>query len=499
MKFLCLDCDEVMEFAERQIPGDGTLAAVFKCGSCDREMAMLTNPMETQLVSSMGVKIGGREVPTQPMELARTSLEGGRDDAFVLSEDIPLASGESPIRGEGAERRRGRRGPHCVDVGGHRPARTSAQLRPGNGEADLHRLGTREGRFGDHARKHGPGSRGVGPGRYVGLFGATELSFTYPSGRKGLGKVSLKGAPGDRVVVMGPNGSGKSTLLRLVSTELPSRPGTLELFGEACGPTRRDFRKKRELRKRIGIVQDTSVHVEDLTGMENGLLFAELYGLPRTEALEAFAALFTSLGLDDALHVPHEGVLVRNEEEAAHRGGFGPRPRPAHNGRARARPGSTFAGSSPSNTRGAFGEGRVHARRHQRTRFGPGAGHNGGPSPRRRGRRARQPRGASGQGRQRHTNRSAPCRFSAGRSPQRLTPPLTGLPSDIVSLRRLPGRIIAESRSGSHVLPQLVGAVLAAGLKIERVEIREPDLTDVFMLFTGQALGPARPTSSTGL
>lgn len=94
MKFLCVDCDDVMAFAERQIPGDGTLAAVFTCGSCGREMAMLTNPMETQLVSSMGVKIGGREVPAQPMELARTSLEDGRDDAFVLSEDIPLASGE---------------------------------------------------------------------------------------------------------------------------------------------------------------------------------------------------------------------------------------------------------------------------------------------------------------------------------------------------------------------------------------------------------------------
>ena len=97
MKFLCVDCDHVMDFAERQIPGDGTLAAVFTCASCDREVAMLTNPMETQLISSMGVKIGGREVPAQPMELARTSLEGGRDDAFALSEDIPLASGESAL------------------------------------------------------------------------------------------------------------------------------------------------------------------------------------------------------------------------------------------------------------------------------------------------------------------------------------------------------------------------------------------------------------------
>ena len=95
MKFLCVECDKVMDFAERQIPGDGTLAAVFTCGSCDREIAMLTNPMETQLISSLGVKIGGREVPAQPMELARTSLEGGRDDAFVLSEDIKLASGEA--------------------------------------------------------------------------------------------------------------------------------------------------------------------------------------------------------------------------------------------------------------------------------------------------------------------------------------------------------------------------------------------------------------------
>jgi len=68
-------------------------------------------------------------------------------------------------------------------------------------------------------------------------------------------------------------------------------------------------------------------------------------------------------------------------------------------------------------------------------------------------------------------------------------PAFEGLPADVVSIRQLPGRIIAESRSGSDVLPQLVGAVLAAGLKIERVEIREPDLTDVFTFFTGQALG----------
>tara|TARA_B100001245_G_C22479240_1_gene244465 strand:- start:15 stop:476 length:462 start_codon:yes stop_codon:yes gene_type:complete len=86
MKFLCISCDTVMDFVERQIPGDGTLAAVFECGSCNKEVAMLTNPMETQLVSSMGVKIGGREVPAQPMELSRTSMEGGKAEVFEVPE-----------------------------------------------------------------------------------------------------------------------------------------------------------------------------------------------------------------------------------------------------------------------------------------------------------------------------------------------------------------------------------------------------------------------------
>ena len=104
MKFLCLGCDQVMSFAERQIPGDGTLVAVFRCPSCEREMAMLTNPYETQLVSGLGIKIGGRTVPEQPLELLRTSLEGGRADAFdeggspraaTLAGDVPRPDGST--------------------------------------------------------------------------------------------------------------------------------------------------------------------------------------------------------------------------------------------------------------------------------------------------------------------------------------------------------------------------------------------------------------------
>jgi len=83
MKFLCLRCDEVMAFAERQLPGDGTMAAVFGCPGCGHEMAMLTNPMETRLVSSLGVRVGGRAVPEQPLEMTRSALTDARPDAFA--------------------------------------------------------------------------------------------------------------------------------------------------------------------------------------------------------------------------------------------------------------------------------------------------------------------------------------------------------------------------------------------------------------------------------
>jgi len=85
MKFLCVSCDAVMGFAERQLPGDGTMAAVFSCPSCGREVAMLTNPMETQLVASLGVKVGGRTIDEQPFELIRQNVAGG-GDVFVDSD-----------------------------------------------------------------------------------------------------------------------------------------------------------------------------------------------------------------------------------------------------------------------------------------------------------------------------------------------------------------------------------------------------------------------------
>ncbi len=82
MKFLCIDCDAQMHFEERQQPGDGTFAAAFACPTCGRRVALLANPMETQLVNSLGVKIGGRTLDPEPMEHIRTNV-AGRADAFT--------------------------------------------------------------------------------------------------------------------------------------------------------------------------------------------------------------------------------------------------------------------------------------------------------------------------------------------------------------------------------------------------------------------------------
>ncbi len=104
MKFLCIECDAVMTFAERELPGDGTLAAVFECPDCGREMAMLTNPMETKLVSGLGIEVGGRTVPDQPLELVRSSVATGDENAFA---DRPLTAGTVRWSEAAAERLQG--------------------------------------------------------------------------------------------------------------------------------------------------------------------------------------------------------------------------------------------------------------------------------------------------------------------------------------------------------------------------------------------------------
>src|SRR3954453_2867526 len=58
MKFLCVPCDSPMTLQTVGPPEGGSLSIVYSCPECGYEMAMLTNAYETQIVRSMGVRIG---------------------------------------------------------------------------------------------------------------------------------------------------------------------------------------------------------------------------------------------------------------------------------------------------------------------------------------------------------------------------------------------------------------------------------------------------------
>ena len=58
MKFLCVPCDSQMRLRATEENEPGSLSVVYECPECGYEMAMLTNRHETDMVRSLGVRIG---------------------------------------------------------------------------------------------------------------------------------------------------------------------------------------------------------------------------------------------------------------------------------------------------------------------------------------------------------------------------------------------------------------------------------------------------------
>ena len=58
MKFLCVPCDSPMKLQTVGSADRGSLSIVYACPECGYEMAMLTNAYETQMVQSLGVRVG---------------------------------------------------------------------------------------------------------------------------------------------------------------------------------------------------------------------------------------------------------------------------------------------------------------------------------------------------------------------------------------------------------------------------------------------------------
>ena len=75
MKFVCMNCETYMSFEKVEKPAEGSLGVFFACPSCEAKVSMVTNPGETQMVSSLGVQLGGRTVEQTPLEMTRGTLK----------------------------------------------------------------------------------------------------------------------------------------------------------------------------------------------------------------------------------------------------------------------------------------------------------------------------------------------------------------------------------------------------------------------------------------
>ena len=92
MKFLCVPCDSPMKLQSVGPPERGSLSVVYSCPECGYEIAMLTNAYETQVVQSLGVRIGPAEA----------SVEAGAGCPFtgMIPPGTPRPLGEGGATGE---------------------------------------------------------------------------------------------------------------------------------------------------------------------------------------------------------------------------------------------------------------------------------------------------------------------------------------------------------------------------------------------------------------
>jgi hypothetical protein len=132
MKFLCLSCDEGMKLEAARGPDEGSLQAIFVCPQCHHKVVMLTNPWETQLVQTMGVKIGGRAGAAAPYEQVLRSLDQsapgsvGKTGAGETAAGCPFAG----MLGQVEETINAKQGPQWTEEARLRIERIPSFIRP---------------------------------------------------------------------------------------------------------------------------------------------------------------------------------------------------------------------------------------------------------------------------------------------------------------------------------------------------------------------------------
>ena len=113
---------------------------------------------------------------------------------------------------------------------------------------------------------------------------------------KAVDGVSFEVEEGEIFGFLGPNGAGKTTTINMLTTLLRASGGTATINGL-------DIHKHpTEVRRTVGVVPQEYTADEDLTGLQNILLCADLYGIPRSDSKLHALELLRLVELEEAAH-----------------------------------------------------------------------------------------------------------------------------------------------------------------------------------------------------
>ena len=139
-----------------------------------------------------------------------------------------------------------------------------------------------------------------------------ELSHYYNS-QPAVDRISFSIQTGTIFGLLGPNGAGKSTTIKMLTTLLPVTSGTASVMGYDI------IKEPSKIREIIGYVPQLLSADGDLTGYENLLLSAKLYGLDRKQRKKRIDEVLEFMGLlkvADQLVNQYSGGMIRRLEIA---------------------------------------------------------------------------------------------------------------------------------------------------------------------------------------
>ncbi|MEM3670562.1 MAG: ATP-binding cassette domain-containing protein [Thermoprotei archaeon] len=140
------------------------------------------------------------------------------------------------------------------------------------------------------------------------------LSKSFDGKTFAVNNVSFTVSKGEIFGFLGPNGAGKSTTIKMLTTVVRPTSGNAVVCGYDV------IKEPAMVRRVIGVVPQEYTADEDLTGRENLMLVAGLYGVPKSEALRRTEELLQLVELTDAANrkvITYSGGMRRRLELAA--------------------------------------------------------------------------------------------------------------------------------------------------------------------------------------